>query len=162
MAFLPRIFFLWFVYGCASSPGCNQHMKVHVWIFSAQYRPVIKLQKVGWNFSSFGRGYSLGLLKISEKLSRNSFLLKIHIKISTESGTKRVKFHVKRMSIHPRKKSNSFVHEPSFQPWQWWMKNLLPILWDKSGAQISAKTQQTQWRTYGKNFRPKYQRSKAW
>ena len=85
---------------------------------------------------------SLGLHKISEKSSQNGFFLKFHPRISTEFGTKRDKFQVKRMSIHPRKKSNSFhTDEPSFQPWQWRIKNLLPILWDESGDQISAKTQ---------------------
>jgi len=56
LTFLPGIFFLWFVYRCASSPGCKQHMKVLVWIFSAQYGPGIKLQKVGRNVKSFRRG----------------------------------------------------------------------------------------------------------
>jgi len=53
-------------------------------------------------------------VKISEKYSRNSSFLKFHVKISTEFGTKRDKFQVKRMSIHPRKKSNSFTHEQTF------------------------------------------------
>jgi len=35
---------------------------------------------------------SLGLHKISEKFSRNSFFLKFHVRISTEFGTKRNKF----------------------------------------------------------------------
>jgi len=72
------------------------------------------LQKVERNFTSFGRGYSLGLYKISEKFSQNSFFLKFHVRISTEFGTKRDKFQVKRMSIRPRKKSNSFTHKRSF------------------------------------------------
>jgi len=59
---------------------------------------------------------SLGLHKISEKFSRNKFLLKIRVRISTEFGTKRYKFQVKRMSIHPRKKSNSFAHKQTFLP----------------------------------------------
>jgi len=42
------------------------------------------------------------------------FFLKIHVRISTEFGTKRDKFHVKRMSIHPRKKANSFAHKRTF------------------------------------------------
>jgi len=57
---------------------------------------------------------SLGLHKISEKFSGNSFFLKFHLTISTEFGTKRLKFQVKRMSIHPRKKSNSFAHKRTF------------------------------------------------
>jgi len=54
------------------------------------------------------------MLKISEKFSRNSFFLKFHPTISTEFGTKRDKFQVKRMSIHPRKKSNIFTHKRTF------------------------------------------------
>jgi len=54
---------------------------------------------------------SLGLHKISEKFSRNSFFLKFHVRISTEFGTERDKIQVKRMSIHPRKKSNSLAHK---------------------------------------------------
>jgi len=57
---------------------------------------------------------SFGLNKISEKSSRNSFFLKFHVGIITEFGTKRNKFQVKRMSIHPRKKSNSFTHKRTF------------------------------------------------
>jgi len=34
--------------------------------------------------------------------------------MSTEFGTKRDKFRVKRMSIHRRKKSNSFTHKRTF------------------------------------------------
>jgi len=107
--FLLRIFFLWFVYGRTSLPGCKQHMKVPVWIFSAQYGPRLKFWKVGRNFTSFGRAF--GLSKNSEKFSQNSFLLKFHVRISTEFRTKRDKFQVKRMSIHPRKKSNSSTHK---------------------------------------------------
>jgi len=66
-----------------------------------------KLQKVGRNFA-------LVCTKISEKFSQNRFFLKFHVKISTEFGTKRVKFQVKRMSIHLRKKSNSFTHKRTF------------------------------------------------
>jgi len=51
------------------------------------------------------------LHKIYEKLSRNGFFLKFHVRISTEFGKKRDRFQVKRMSIHPGKKSNSFTHE---------------------------------------------------
>ena len=109
-----RIFFLWFVYGRASLPGCKQHMKVLVWIFSAQYGPRIQFRKVGRNFTSFGRGYSLRLHKISEKYSRNGFFLKFHVRISTEFVTKRDKFHVKRTSIRPRKRSNSSTHKRTF------------------------------------------------
>jgi len=57
---------------------------------------------------------SLGLHKISKKFSQNSFFLKFHVRISTEFGTKRDKFQVKRMSIRPRKKSNSFTHKRTF------------------------------------------------
>jgi len=54
------------------------------------------------------------LHKISEKFSQNSFFLKFHPRISTEFGTKHDKFQVKRMSIHLRKKSNSFTHKRTF------------------------------------------------
>jgi len=56
------------------------------------------------------------LHKISEKFSRNSFFPKFHPRISTEFGTKRDKFQVKRMSIHPRKISNSFTHKRTLLP----------------------------------------------
>ena len=138
----PYLIYVIFFYGRGSLPGCKQHMKVLVWIFSAQYGPRIKFQKVGRNFTSFGRGYSLGLHKISEKFSRNSFFLKFHVRISFKFGTKRNKFQVKRMSIRPRKNQTvSHINEPSFHSWQWWIKNLLPILWDEYRAQIYAKTQ---------------------
>jgi len=70
-----------------------------------------KMQKVGRNFTSFG---TLVWAKISEKFSQNSFFLKFYVRISTEFGTKRDKFQVKRMSIDPRKKANSFTHERTF------------------------------------------------
>ena len=57
---------------------------------------------------------SLGLHKISEKFSRNGFFLKFRVRISTEFGTKCDRFQVKRMSIHPGKKSNSFTHKRTF------------------------------------------------
>jgi len=57
---------------------------------------------------------SLGLHKIPEKSSRNSFFLKFHVRISTEFGKKHDKFQVKQMSIHPRKKSNRFAHKRTF------------------------------------------------
>ena len=52
--------------------------------------------------------------KISEKFSQKSFFLKFHPRISTEFGTKRDKFQVKQISIHRRKKSNSFTHKRTF------------------------------------------------
>jgi len=57
---------------------------------------------------------SLGLHNLSEKFSRNSFFLKFHTIISTEFGTKPGKFQVKRTSIHPPKKSNSFTGRRTF------------------------------------------------
>jgi len=57
---------------------------------------------------------SLGLHKTSEKFSPNSFFLKFQVRISTEFGTKRDKFEVKRMSIRQRKKSNRFIHKRTF------------------------------------------------
>jgi len=81
--------------------------------FAAQYGHKMKLQKIGRNFTSFGRD-SLCLHRISEKFFQNSFFLKFNQRISTEFGTKRDLFLVKRMSIHPRKKSNSFTHKRTF------------------------------------------------
>jgi len=46
---------------------------------------------------------SLGLRELKNS-PKNSFFLKINIRISTEFETKRDKFQVKQMSIHPRKK----------------------------------------------------------
>jgi len=73
----------------------------------------MKLQKLGRNFTSFGRD-NLGFYQISEKFFRNGFFLKFHPSIATEFGTKRDKFQVKRMSIHPRKESNSFTRKRNF------------------------------------------------
>ena len=46
-----------FFYRRASLPVCKQDMKVLVWIFSAQYGPIIKFHKLERNFRSFCRGY---------------------------------------------------------------------------------------------------------
>jgi len=43
--------------------------------------------------------------------------------------------------VQEKNQTVSHTNEPSFQLWQWSIKNLLPILWDESGPQISAKTQ---------------------
>ena len=40
--------------------------------------------------------------------------MKFHVRIVTEFGTKRDKFHVQRMSIQLGKKSNSFTHKRTF------------------------------------------------
>ena len=42
---------------------------------------------------------------------------------------------------HEKNQTVSHTNEPSFQPWQWRIKNYLPIFWDESTAQTSAKTQ---------------------
>jgi len=57
---------------------------------------------------------SLGLHKITEKLSQNIFFLKINVRISIEFGTKLDKFKVKQISILPRKKANSIAHKQTF------------------------------------------------
>jgi len=81
------------------------------------------LQKVGRHFTSFGSGYTWFAQKFLKNSPEIVFFLKFHVRIYTEFGTKHDKFQVKRMSIHPRKKSNSsHTNEPSFQPWQWSMK----------------------------------------
>jgi len=100
-------------YQHASLPGCKQHTKVLVWIFSAQYGPGKNYRKYG-KISQVLLEDSLGLHKISEKFYRNGFFLKFHIRISTRFGTKRENFLVKRMSIHPGKESNSFTHKRTF------------------------------------------------
>ena len=51
---------------------------------------------------------SLGLHKISEKFSRNSFSLKFHVRISTEFGTKRDRFQVETDKYSPRKKIKQY------------------------------------------------------
>jgi len=62
--------------------------------------------------------------------------------MSTEFGTKRDKFQVKRFSVDPRKKSNRLTHKRTFLSTLAVMnKNLLRILWDGFGAQILAKSQ---------------------
>jgi len=65
-------------------------------------------------FHKFCLRIGLGLCKISEKFSRNGFFQKFRVRISTELGTKPDRFQVKRMSIHPGKKSNSFTHGRTF------------------------------------------------
>jgi len=109
----------------------------------------MKLQKLGRNFTSFGRD-NLGLHKISEKFSRNSFFLKFHPRISTEFGTKRDKFQVKRMSIHPRKKSNSFTHKRTFLSAlavtnTKFIVNLEGRIWDSNLSQNSIDTMTNVW-----------------
>jgi len=62
---------------------------------------------------------SLGLDKISEKLSLDSFVLKFYVRVSIEFGTKHDKFQVKQMTIRRQKNETvSHTNEPSFQPWQ--------------------------------------------
>jgi len=57
---------------------------------------------------------ALVCVKIFEKFSQNSVFLIFNVRICTEIGTKGDKFQVKRMSIHPLKKSNSFTQERTF------------------------------------------------
>jgi len=114
MAFLPGIFFLGFVYGLASLPGCKKHMKVLAWIFFTQYGCRIKTAEIKAKFHKCWLRIALICTKISEKFFQKSFFLKFLVRISIEFGTKRDKFQFKRMSIHPRKKSNSFTHKRKF------------------------------------------------
>jgi len=83
-------------------------------IFLTQYGPRIKFHKTRWKFHKFRKRIALVFYKIYEKFSRNSFFLKFPIWISTEFGKKCNKFQVKWMSIHPRKKSNSFAQKRTF------------------------------------------------
>jgi len=113
LAFLPRILFLCFVYGRASLPGPNNIRKYLCEFFQRNTDGHQNFGKYG-EISRVLVEDSLGLPKISEKYFRNSFFLKFHVRISTEFEKKRDKFQVKRMSIHPRKKSNSFTHKRTF------------------------------------------------
>jgi len=93
---------------------------------------------------------SLGLHKISEKFSRNSFFLKFHVTISTEFGIKREKFKVKRMSINPRKKSNSFAHKRTFLSAlavmnKKFIANLVGRIWGSNLSQKSTDTVMNVW-----------------
>jgi len=57
---------------------------------------------------------ALDFHKISEKMFRNNFFLKFHIRIWTEFWKKCDKIHVKWMSIHLGKKTNSFISKRTF------------------------------------------------
>jgi len=90
------------------------------------------------------------LHKISEKFSRNGFFLKFHARISTEFGTKRDKFQVKRMSIHPPKKSNSFAHKRTFLSAlavmnKKFIPNLAGRIWGSNLSQNTADTVRNVW-----------------
>ena len=41
--------------------------------------------------------------------------------------------------IHKKNKTVSHTNEPFFQPWQWSIKFLFPILWDESGLKSQPK-----------------------
>jgi len=93
---------------------------------------------------------AFGLHKISEKFSRNSFFLKFHGRISTEFGTKHDKFQVTRMSIRPRKKSNSFAHKRTFLSAlavinKKFIANLVGRIWAKNLSQNSIDTVTNVW-----------------
>ena len=93
---------------------------------------------------------SLGFHKISEKFSRNGFLPKFRVRISTEFGTKRDRFQVKRMSIHPRKKSNSFTHGRTFLSAlavtsKKFIANLVGRIWGSNLSQNSIDTVTSVW-----------------
>ena len=91
--------------------------------------------------------------KISEKFSQNSFFLKFHARISTEIGTKRDKFQVKRMSVHLRKKSNSFAHKRTFLSVlavmnKKFIANLVGRIWGSNISQITADAVTNVWITF--------------
>ena len=139
--FFPRIFFLWSVYVRSSLPGCKQHTKVLVWIFSVQCGPRMKLQKLGRNFTISVED-SLGVYKISEKFFQNGFSWNSTQESPLNLGQNGTNFRSNGwVFTHEKNQTVSHTNEPSFHPWQWRIKNLLPILWDESGAQTSAKTQ---------------------
>jgi len=93
---------------------------------------------------------SLGLHKISEKFSQNSFFLKFHLRISSEFATKLDKFQVKPMSIRPRKKSNSFPHKRTFLSAlevinKKFIANLVGRIWASNLSQNSIDTVMNVW-----------------
>jgi len=93
---------------------------------------------------------SLCLHKISEKFSRNIFFLKFHVRISTEFGKKRDKFQVKRMSIRPRRKSNSFTHKQTILSAlavmnKKFISNLMGPIWGSNPRQKSVDTVTNVW-----------------
>ena len=93
---------------------------------------------------------SLGFHKISEKFSRNGFLPKFRVRISTEFGTKRDRFQVKRMSIHPGKKSNGFTQVRTFLSARAVMNkkfiaNLVRRVWGSNLSQNSTDTMTNVW-----------------
>jgi len=90
------------------------------------------------------------LHKTSEKFFQNGFLLKFRVRISTEFGTKGDRFKVKRMSIHPGKKSNSFTHKQTFLSAQAVMNkkfiaNLVGRVWGSNHSQNSIDTMTNVW-----------------
>jgi len=93
---------------------------------------------------------SLGFHKISEKFSQNGYFLKFRVRISTEFGTKRDRFQVKRMSIHPGKKPNSFTHKRTFLSARAVMSkkftaNLVGRVWGSNLSQNSIDTMTNVW-----------------
>ena len=149
LAFLPCIFFLWFVYGRASLPGCKQHTKVLVCIFSSQYGPGKKLQKVGWNFTSFARGIALVCRKFLKNSPEMAFseiprknLYWIWDKMRQISGLTD--------EYSPRKKTNSFTHERTFLSAPVMMNkkfiaNLVGRVWGSNLSQNSIETMTNVW-----------------
>jgi len=77
LAFLPRILFLWFVYGCASLPGCKKHMKVLVWIFFSAIRTQNKNAESRAKFHKFWLKIAMVCTKFLKKSSETVFFPEI-------------------------------------------------------------------------------------
>jgi len=119
-----------------------KYLSSFFWNLSTEYGSRIKLLKVWRNFTIFIYMIALVFHKISEKLSRNNFLLKFRLKIWIEFGTKHNKFHVKQMSIHLGQKSISFTHKRTFLSIlavtnKKFIENLVERIW---GSNLSQKT----------------------
>ena len=125
-------------------PGAVQRFCVrHLYSNFRKKYPGKKLKTLMWRIA-------LLFQKISEKLSRNNFFLKFHVRIWTEFGTKRHKFHVKRMSIHLGKKSNSFTHKRTFLSTltvmnKKFIENLVGRIWVSNLSQTSIHTMTNFW-----------------
>ena len=132
------------------SQGANSIWKYLCEFFNAIFQHRIKLQKVGRNFTNFATGIALVFQTISKKLSRSNFFMKFHVRIWTKFGTKRHKFHVKRMSIHLGKKSNSFTHKRAFLSTltlmnKKFIENLVGRIWGSNLSQNSIHTMMNVW-----------------
>ena len=98
----------------------------------------MKFQKLG-GISQVSVEDSLGLHKISEKFYWN-FSWNSTYESPLNFGQIATNFRSNGwVFTHEKNQTVSHTDEPSFQPWQWWIKNLLPVLWDESGLKSQPK-----------------------